>query len=120
MSPRPSTVESSGGFAPLEPLGVCLNFGYRQGLLHTNMFEYKKPTILDIGPAELHSPGDTIGQRLLWRLWNKPLHGVCTAHRLRRGQCHRKADSTACHAGQSTPSVGQDIAPGLRSDCAGK
>ena len=77
--------------------------------LSTNMFEYKKPTILDLGPIDTYCRRDSIGERLLWRIRHQSLHGCSSASGLRGSQCHRKVDRSARYAGQSAESSGQGL-----------
>jgi predicted O-methyltransferase YrrM len=88
--------------------------------LHTNMIEYKKPTILDIGPVETIL-GNAVRQCRLWSLRHQPRDGDPAAYCLRSGQRYGQVDCSAADARQGSQSSWQGVVqsgPALFGSCS--
>jgi len=66
--------------------------------LHTNMFEYRKPTILDISPVESVLLGTCVATQPVAPT-HQPLPGKYARHYLRDTKCHRHMGRSAGHTG---------------------
>jgi hypothetical protein len=76
--------------------------------LNTNMFEYKKPTILDIGPCETILV-ETQSGNAAYGSTGSAMPGDAI-DRLCRGECDREVAVSAAYAGQDSESVRKSLA----------